>query len=48
MKIGDKAMLFIPSYLGYGEQGAGAVIPPNTDLVFELELVGLANKSDKN
>jgi cyclophilin family peptidyl-prolyl cis-trans isomerase len=44
MKIGDKAMIYIPSYLGYGEQGAGKIIPPNTDLVFELELVGLAKK----
>lgn len=43
MKIGDKAIVFIPSHLGYGAQGAGNVIPPNTDLVFELELVGLAN-----
>ena len=43
MKIGDKAMLFIPFHLGYGVQGAGNVVPPNTDLVFELELVGLAN-----
>jgi len=43
MKIGDKAMLFIPFHLGYGVQGAGDIIPPNTDLVFELELVGLAN-----
>lgn len=39
MKIGDKAVIFIPSHLGYGERGAGGVIPPNTDLVFELELV---------
>ena len=39
MKIGDKAMLFLPSHLGYGAQGAGGLIPPNTDLVFELELV---------
>ena len=39
MSIGDKAMFFIPSHLGYGAQGAGGVIPPNTDLVFELELV---------
>ncbi|WP_457618830.1 peptidylprolyl isomerase [Lutibacter sp.] len=39
MKIGDKAMLFIPSHLAYGTQGAGDVIPPNTDLVFEIELV---------
>ncbi|MFK5958408.1 MAG: peptidylprolyl isomerase [Lutibacter sp.] len=44
MKIGDKALLFIPSHLGYGAQGAGGVVPPNTDLVFELELVGLAIK----
>ncbi len=39
MRIGDKAMLFIPSYLGYGAHGAGGIIPPNTDLVFALELV---------
>ncbi|GHC54154.1 peptidylprolyl isomerase [Ulvibacter litoralis] len=43
MSIGDKATIFIPSQLGYGEQGAGGVIPPNSDLVFELELVGLAD-----
>jgi len=42
MRIGDKAMLFIPSHLGYGAQGAGGVVPPNTDLVFVLELVELA------
>lgn len=39
MKIGDKAMLFVPSHLGYGAQGMGNIIPPNTDLIFELELV---------
>jgi FKBP-type peptidyl-prolyl cis-trans isomerase len=43
MRIGDKAILFVPFHLGYGEQGAGNVIPPNTDLVFELELVEIAN-----
>lgn len=43
MRIGEKALLFIPSHLGYGSQGAGGgAIPPNTDLVFELELVELA------
>ncbi len=41
LKIGDKAMLFIPAHLGYGAQGAGKLIPPNTDLVFEIELVSL-------
>ncbi|WP_136668630.1 peptidylprolyl isomerase [Flavobacterium sp. H122] len=39
MNIGDKAVLYIPSNLGYGAQGAGGVIPPNTNLVFELELL---------
>ena len=41
LKIGDKAILYIPSHLGYGAQGAGGVIPPNTNLIFEIELVGL-------
>ncbi|MFK7049718.1 peptidylprolyl isomerase [Flavobacterium columnare] len=39
MNIGDKAVLFIPSNLGYGAQGAGGIIPPNTNLIFELELL---------
>ena len=42
MKVGDKALLFIPSHLGYGTSGARGVIPPNTDLVFEVELVEIA------
>ncbi len=45
MRVGDKAMLFIPSHLGYGAQGAGGVVPPNTDLVFVLELVELVSKN---
>lgn len=43
MKVGDEAVLFIPSYLGYGETGAGNVIPPNADLIFVLELVDIVN-----
>ena len=39
MNLGDKAILFIPASLGYGEAGAGAVIPPNANLIFELELL---------
>ena len=40
MNIGDKGIFFIPSKLGYGEKGAGnGVIPPNSNLVFELEIV---------
>ncbi len=39
MSLGDKATLFIPSKLGYGAQGAGGVIPPNANLIFELEML---------
>ena len=39
MNYGDKVLLLIPSHLGYGEQGMGGVIPPNTDLMFQLEIL---------
>lgn len=38
LKIGEKAIFFIPFTLGYGEQGAGNVIPPNANLIFEVAL----------
>lgn len=39
LSVGDKATIFIPSHLAYGERGIPNVIPPNSDLIFELELV---------
>ncbi|MBC5833382.1 peptidylprolyl isomerase [Flavobacterium sp. F372] len=39
MNFNDKAIFFIPANLGYGEKGAGNVIPPNSNIIFEVEIL---------
>ena len=39
ISYGDKAIIYIPSKLAYGESGAGGVIPPNSTLIFEIEMI---------
>ena len=41
LDIGDKAIIYLPYYLAYGETGRGSAIPPKSNLIFEVEIIEL-------
>lgn len=46
MKVGGKRKLFVPAHLAYGERQIGAHITPNSNLVFEIELLEVLTRED--
>ena len=48
MSLGEKAIVWVPSRLGYGSHGAPNLIPPNADIVFELTLVSIQNDNEED
>ena len=47
MPVGSKWQLFVPPQMAYGETGSGLVVPPNSTLVFEVELLSIKEKGER-
>lgn len=47
ISYGDKAIIYLPAKLAYGESGAGGVIPPNATLIFEIEMLEIKAEPKK-
>ena len=47
LSLGERAILHIPSELGYGSRGAGGAIPPNADLQFDVQLLAINDTKAK-
>lgn len=46
MKVGGKRRLFVPAHLAYGERQIGALIKPNSNLLFEIELLEVRTRDE--